>query len=327
MSRLRTLRRAPLLHFVLLGAVLFLIDARRAPTRPDASLREIRMSQADVLAVRDEWKRRHGAAPGPAVMARLVADAVDEEVLHREALAAGLDRTDPLVRDRLARLGRFLDTNGSVAGGTFEDEARAEEARRLGLAERDVVIRRHLIQAMRLGLARLAPADLPTDAELAGYLAAHPARFERPAHVRLTHVYFARARGVTRAAAERLRDRLARDGVPPDAAAADGDAFVHGAEIADALPRLDTVFGPGFGAAVAAAPLATWVGPVPSSYGLHLVWVHEREAAAVLPLAAVRSRVVHALLEERRQARLRERMAALRARYDIRIDATSAESG
>ena len=92
------------------------------------------MSRADVLAVRDEWKRRHGGAPGPAVMARLVADAVDEEVLHREALAAGLDRTDPLVRDRLARLGRFLDTNGSGAGGTFDDEARADEARRLGLA-------------------------------------------------------------------------------------------------------------------------------------------------------------------------------------------------
>jgi parvulin-like peptidyl-prolyl isomerase len=71
---------------------------------------------------------------------------------------------------------------------------------------------------------------------------------------------------------------------------------------------------------VAAAPLAAWVGPVPSSYGLHLVWVHEREPGGLPSLAAVRSRVVHALLEERRQVRLRERMTALRARYDIRIE-------
>ena len=77
---------------------------------------------------------------------------------------------------------------------------------------------------------------------------------------------------------------------------------------------------------MAAAPLAAWAGPIPSSYGLHLVWVHEREPAGVPALGAVRSRVVHALLEERRQARLRERMAALRARYDIRVDA-SGESG
>jgi len=192
-----------------------------------------------------------------------------------------------------------------------------------------VVIRRHLIQAMRLALARLAPADLPTEAELETYLAARPERFARPVHVRLSHVYLARARGMTPDAAERLRDELVRDGALPGEAAARGDSFVHGPEIADALPRLDTIFGPGFGAAVAAAPLATWVGPVPSPYGLHLVWVHEREPGGLPSLAAVRSRVVHALLEERRQVRLRERLATLRARYDIRIEAAAAagESG
>ncbi len=257
-------------------------------------------------------------------MTRLLADALDEEMLHREALAAGLDRTDPLVRDRLARLGRFLAT--SDGGSAFEDEAREEEARRLGLAERDVVIRRHLIQAMRLTLGRLAPADPPTEAEVEAYLAQHAEQFERPARVRLGHVYLARAGDATPAAATHLRDTLERDAVTPADAAARGDAFVHGAEISEALPRLDAIFGPGFGAAVAAAPLATWIGPVQSSYGLHLVWVHEREPPAVPTLASVRSRVVHALLEERRQTRLQERMAALRARYDIRIEALSGDA-
>jgi parvulin-like peptidyl-prolyl isomerase len=261
-------------------------------------------------------------------MARLVAHAVDEEMLHREALAAGLGRTDPLVRDRLVRLGRFLATESAgvveigATGETVEDEARAEEAQRLGLAERDVVIRRHLIQAMRLVLGRLDQADLPSEAELEAYLAAHAERFRGPTRVRLSHVYLARARGTTPAAAAALREEFARDGVVPGAAAARGDPFVHGAEIADALPRLDAIFGPGFGAAVAVAPLGAWVGPVPSAYGLHLVWVHEREPATVPALAAVRSRVLHVLLEERRQARLRERMAVLRARYDIRVETT-----
>jgi hypothetical protein len=326
--RRRRLLRTPVLHFVLLGGVLFAADAWRDRQLEAArELRQIRMSRADVLAMREAWERRHGTAPGPEVMTRLVADAVDEEMLHREALAAGLDRTDPLVRDRLARLGRFLDTTGAGVGAILEDATYEEEARRFGLAERDVVIRRHLIQAMSLALARLAPEDLPTEAELEAHLAAHPERFERPARAQLSHVYLARARRPTPAAAAELRQKLVRDGVAPDDAAAYGDPFLYGAEIADALPRLDTIFGPGFAAAVAAAPLATWVGPVPSSYGLHLVWVHDREPAALPALAAVRSRVVHALLEERRQARLRERMAALRARYDIRIDAPSGESG
>jgi parvulin-like peptidyl-prolyl isomerase len=325
MHRARGLLRAPLLHFILLGGGLFVVSAWRAGVPADDGARRITVSRADLEAVRNEWARRHGVQPAPAMMARLVADSVDEELLHREALAAGLDRTDPLVRDRLARLGSFLATREGESA--FEDEAREAEARRLGLAEHDVVIRRHLIQAMRLALARLAPADLPTEAELETYLAQHSERFARPARVRLSHVYFARARGLTPAAAAGLRDALARDGLAPEAAVARGDAFVHGAEIRDALPRLDAIFGPGFGAAVAAAPLATWVGPIASAYGLHLVWVHGREPAAVPALAAVRSRVVQALLEERREARLRERLALLRARYDIRIDAPLGASG
>jgi hypothetical protein len=141
----------------------------------------------------------------------------------------------------------------------------------------------------------------------------------------LTHVYFARVRGLTPAAAADLRDALARDGLAPEAAVARGDAFVHGSEISDALPRLDAIFGPGFSAAVDAAPLGVWTGPIASAYGLHLVWVHAREAPGVPALAAVRSRVAHALLEERREARLHERLTALRARYDIRVDAVDAD--
>ena len=42
-----------------------------------------------------------------------------------------------------------------------DGEAALGEARRLGLEERDVVIRRHLVQMMRLALAHLEPADMP----------------------------------------------------------------------------------------------------------------------------------------------------------------------
>jgi parvulin-like peptidyl-prolyl isomerase len=65
------------------------------------------------------------------------------------------------------------------------------------------------------------------------------------------------------------------------------------------------------------------VGPVRSSYGLHLVWVDERSPARVPPLAAVRSQVAHRLLAERGEERLRARLRTLRARYEITVEAES----
>jgi parvulin-like peptidyl-prolyl isomerase len=73
------------------------------------------------------------------------------------------------------------------------------------------------------------------------------------------------------------------------------------------------MFGPAFGAAVVRVPVGQWAGPVPSSYGLHLVWVHERTPATLPPLDAIRSRVVHAVLAEQAAARLERRLAERRA--------------
>jgi hypothetical protein len=81
--------------------------------------------------------------------------AVDEVVLHRAALALGLDGADEATRARLARVARFL------SDGAVEDrDALAAEARRLGLAETDVVARRHLVQMMRLALQKPEPSDV-----------------------------------------------------------------------------------------------------------------------------------------------------------------------
>src|SRR5437773_8464741 len=69
-----------------------------------------------------------------------------------------------------------------------------------------------------------------------------------------------------------------------------------------------------------AAPLRTWVGPVRSSYGLHLVWVHAREPGRTPALAEVRGRVVRRWLRERSEQREREAMEEMRARYVVEVD-------
>jgi hypothetical protein len=122
---------------------------------------------------------------------------------------------------------------------------------------------------------------------------------------------------VAQALAERLRTGRTR----PEDAPALGDPFPWGAVVRlEPAVDIDRRFGSGFAAALAAAPLETWTGPLASAYGLHLVWVQERVASRVPPLADVRAQVLHRLLRERRAQRVQETVAALRRRYDVRVE-------
>ncbi|HZP41704.1 MAG TPA: peptidylprolyl isomerase [Candidatus Binatia bacterium] len=309
--RWRSLLGAPLLHFLVLGAALLAVRDRWNP--PAAARPRIVI---DVARLRETWAAEHGAPPSGAAEAALVRDAIDEEVLYREALARGFDRRDATVRERLVRLARFV---GEDAGTSRE--ALERSARRLGLERTDLVVRRHLVEMMRLTAGWLGPEDTPSEAELATYLARHADAFAAPARVRLTHVYLgAAAHGAAlESDARALLAALRANGTAPAAAPARGDAFIRGAELEASRDDLALAFGPGFAETVDAAPLATWVGPVRSSYGLHLVWVHRHVPASTPTLAAVHGRVLQAWRNERRAQRAREAMEAMRRRYVVEV--------
>lgn len=110
---LRTLLREPLTHFVLIGAVLFAAHARLRRPPPE----QIIVSAAFVEGLREEHRKRAGRPPTADETRGLVERYVEEEILHREALALGLHEGDIIVRRRLAQKMQFV----------LEDEAAAVE--------------------------------------------------------------------------------------------------------------------------------------------------------------------------------------------------------
>ncbi len=312
--------RAPSLHFIVLGALLFAVsqsapshDRTGQPVRP-----LVVFTAADMERIRRDWTEEYGIPPNPAQEERLIEDAIDEEILHREALAIGLQHDAPVIRQRLVQLARFLEESPNEEA----DDALEREARALGLDRTDIVIRRYLVQSMRLLAKKARPSDLPTERDLEAYFAAHRDEYIQPERIRMTHVYLSRERRGPAVAddATRLLETLRGTATNPGRAASRGEPFVRGADIGP-VPHadLDRIFGPGFSAAIATAEPQSWVGPVPSAYGFHLVWIHERLQRGAPPLDAVRNRVVHRYLRERREERLQERLRELRARYDVRI--------
>lgn len=317
--------RSPALHFVLIGAALFwLLDVRATDHAGGASdQREpIVLSAADIEGLQTEWHERFGAAPDVAMRQQLIQNAIDEEILYREAMAQHLDTQAPVVRDRLARLASFVE---EFPG----DDAAALEraARRLGLQRRDIVVRRHLVQSMRLLLARPAANESISDEQLQDYYEQHTQGFAQPARVRLTHVFINRDRAGSDAIADatRLLATFRERDTSPAEAKASGDPFLPGNDIGPLSDdELGRVFGPDFVAAVHALPLGAWSGPIASAYGQHLVWVHERVPTNVPALADVHAQVVHQYRAERRQQLLRQRLDQLRKRYLVRVDEAAA---
>ena len=233
-------------------------------------------------------------------------DLPDDELFYRAAVERGWDRSDPIVRGRLVRNMRFLapeDPRG--------DQALVDEAFALGLQEGDLVVRRRLIQRMRLQAWGRADAREPSEAELREVFARHRARLAEPSRVRLSHVYLSRDRRGERVAADAraLRDRLPG----PAQAPALGDPFLLGAHFPALNEReLAARFGPGFAATALALEPGRWSEPIASSYGLHLVWVHERTPGGEARFEAVRPALRELARLERRAEAERELLAGLR---------------
>ena len=119
-SRLPTLLREPLLHFLLIGAALFLVfDQVGDPVEVD---NRIVISQADLDILANDWLRRTGRPPSPQQVEQQLRQYIREQVLSREAVNLGLDRDDVIIRRRLAQKMQFLfDDLGQVPDPTDAD--------------------------------------------------------------------------------------------------------------------------------------------------------------------------------------------------------------
>lgn len=92
--------REPLLHFLLIGLLLFLLY-RAVGT--DEGNREIRIDDNVEAALYGQFRSTWQRPPTPAEMRTLVDSYVREQVFYREGLALGLDRDDPTITRRISQ--------------------------------------------------------------------------------------------------------------------------------------------------------------------------------------------------------------------------------
>lgn len=104
---MRRLLREPLVHFLGLGALLFLLYGWVRGGVLDAP-DEIVVSRWQLESLQMQFQRVRQRLPTPEELQGLVDSWVREEVFYREGLAAGLDRDDPVVRRRVGQKIEFM---------------------------------------------------------------------------------------------------------------------------------------------------------------------------------------------------------------------------
>jgi hypothetical protein len=277
-SMLRRWSREPLLHFLLIGLLLFVVYDRLHPSQETKSeSNRIVLTPEDFQQLAVTWLAQGRAPPSPAEMQSLVELKVREEVLYREALALGLDKDDTIVKRRLAQKMEFLAEGASIDSNPSPDTLRAwfrVNAQRFSLPPR--VSFRHLYFS--------------------------PDR--RGEHAR-------------EAAANAMVQLSGKPGDWKDAEAR-GDPFMdrdyYGDRSAEDMAKL---FGSNFAREVAGLKTGQWQGPVESGYGWHVVFVDTSVPSRVPAFEEIEPEIKAEWIEEQRAQAKRTAYEAMRARYQV----------
>jgi hypothetical protein len=270
---MRRLLAEPLVHFLGIGLLLFLLYALVAPA--DSGGDRIVVSREMIASLAAQHEGAWGRRPTEAELRRLVDRWVADEIVYREGVAMGLDRDDAVIKRRVRQKYDLI----------------AEEA----------------------------GSAVPTEADLEDYLAAHPERFREPHLVSFTQVVVP-PEGGEAALATRVADMLAalEGGARPEAV---GRATLLPLRSKELSPeRVAAEFGSDFAEALAGLPEGRWQGPIPSTYGLHLVRIDGRTASETPPLAEIRAAVQREWENERRVRARDAREQELRERYEVVIE-------
>jgi parvulin-like peptidyl-prolyl isomerase len=294
MKPLAQFLREPLLHFLVIGALLFAAYAWLNRGGDDQPAPQVRLADSDLRWLKETFALQWQREPTPPELRGLLRDLVKEELFAREARELGLDKDDIVVRRRLAQKMSFL----------LQDNARAAEP-----GEEDL----HRLYEAQRNQGQAQASQVQNDQS-------QPSRatmFTRP-RISFTQIFFSRDRRPDAAAdASAALQKLSRaDAAAP--AAGLGDQISGKAEFRNADERaVANQFGGRFAARIFELAPGPWQGPIESSQGLHLVQVTALVPTQLRPFDEIREQLVELWHEESRRENEERYFVALLKKYQL----------
>lgn len=275
---MKKILKEPLLHFLLIGALLFSVFEMFGSSAEESG-GTIRVSAGDIKMLQGNFSRSWQRPPSPQELDGLIKEKVREEIAYLEATSLGLDKEDPYIKRRLR-------------------------------------------MKMELLIDDLAASAPPSEEELQDYLERNREKFREDAGIAFSHVYLD---------VDRHGDTLEKDAAEliTRLQAAGAEAILENFGDATMLPRtypltpakvIDRQLGSGFSKAIVDMEPGTWLGPVKSGYGLHLVRVDTVVPGYDPPLSEIRAVVEREMMAERRREMLNTAYDRLTQKYTVIVE-------
>jgi hypothetical protein len=276
------LLKEPLLHFLLIGAGLFLLygwenGPAAVPGGPAATpSTQVNISWDTVERMSRQFELTWQRPPTEADRQSLIEEIVRNEIFYREAIAIGLDRDDEILKRRLRQKMEFI----------YEDIATIAE---------------------------------PTDEELHIFLSRYRQKYLADPRLAFQQLYFHADKRGMNAEADAIKGLAQlREGASPDSV---GDPTQLAAEV-PLTPswEIERQFGEAFSTRLLEFETGVWAGPLQSAYGWHLVLIHERIGGHLPDLNEIRETVKQDWLVERQQELKDAAYAKVREKYAVTIE-------
>ena len=279
-NRLMKLAGEPLVHFFMIGALIYAAYAYTGGPVVEDDERSISITAGEITWLQDVWEKKWNRAPTQKELQGIVKQFLRERVLASEATAMGLDREDVVIRRRLAQKLEYLSQD-LLGGGTPSDED---------------------IAAFFAGNAKAyeVPAVLTLshvyfDPDKRGAQALEEAKTQKPVLASLKVP-------------------------PEDSRGYGDPFLLQGYYPERTYAELAKLFGGGFVETLTGLSVGEWHGPVRSGLGFHLIRLDSRTPGRLPELAEIRPVVDREWSNERRLAVRDEMNASLLEGYDVVIE-------
>ena len=278
--KLFQLAKEPLVHFLCIGAAIYLLYGMFAEPALEETDKIIVVSAGEIEWMQTSWQKRWNRPPTDAEFDGLIQQYIKETVLYREAMTMGLNKHDQVIRRRLAQKLEFLAKDLVALTPPTEEELQAYFA---GHQDRYQEPARYTFTQVFIDPDKRGDSTL-ADAE----------------KIKATLI----AKGDANEDAGALGDAFMLQNYYPEKEQAEIQKF----------------FGSGFAESLIALSPGQWHGPVLSGYGVHLVYVSNISETPAPVFAEVREHVMQDWKTDKGDELNEKFYANLRDRYTVVIE-------
>ena len=274
------LLREPLVHFMFIGAIIYLLYAVFAEPLPEADDKTIVVTAGEIEWMQTAWQKRWNRPPTAEEFDGLIQQYIKETVLYREALTMGLNQHDQVIRRRLAQKLEFLAKDLVALTPPTEEELQSYFDKHQDRYQKPVL---YTFTQVFVDPDKRGDTTLDDAEAIKVSLVSQGTAVEDPGA---------------------LGDDFMLQNYYPE----------------KDVVEIQKLFGSGFTESLVELSPGEWHGPVLSGYGVHLVYISSVSEPPAQVLADVRERVVQDWEMERGEELNDKFYASLREQYTIVIE-------